>query len=181
MLNYGNVTMDGEINAVNWMNESRNLLDGIYSTNHKITDTYIEANVPVIKKQLLLAGIRLLNVLNHYFKDFDKTPIFTKSEDPKISEISITDLDKNTNKMVKICSKVYSTKKLSSGITFLNIGDEYPNSPLTVVIFKDDLKNFKKNPEKYYKGKEICVTGRLILYKEKPEIIVKKEDEILVK
>ena len=167
--------------VVLWLNESKSLVDGLYPSNHKISEDYINTSTPVIKRQLLLAGMRLSAVLSHYFKSFNKEPKFQKSEDTNISEVDINDLDKHLNKMVKVCTKVYSTKQLASGITFLNLGGEYPNSPLTIVIFKDKLSNFKNSPEKYYYGKNICVTGKLILYKGKPEIIVSNEMEIVVK
>ena len=103
--------------------------------------------------------------------------------DSTITEISITEIENYIDKDVKICTKVFGTKQITSGSkpTFLNCGAAFPNSPLTVVIFFEDLENFKENPATYYDGKNICITGRLIMYKGKPEIVVKKENDIEVK
>lgn len=61
---------------------------------------------------------------------------------------------------------------------FLDIDGKYPNSKLTVVIFQDDLKNFKEYPERFYKDKQICITGEIKEYKKKIEIVMKEEKEI---
>ena len=66
-------------------------------------------------------------------------------------------------------------------MTLLNVGGEFPNSPLTVVIYSDKLKNFNFVPADYYKGKNICVTGKIKMYKGKPEIISSSQSDIEVK
>jgi hypothetical protein len=56
------------INLVVWANESRSLLDRVYSIQgHKISEEYINSAYPVIEKQLLYAGLRLAAVLEKYF------------------------------------------------------------------------------------------------------------------
>ena len=87
-------------------------------------------------------------------------------------------------KKVTICAKVFGTRFLEGAKgqpTFLNVCAAYPNSPLTVVIWGDNRINFKNKPEEYYNGKDICVSGVVVIYKGKPEIIVSKEGEIQVK
>ncbi len=85
-------------------------------------------------------------------------------------------------KLVYTCAKVYGSKVIeSNGMTLLHLGAEYPNSPLTIVIYSDSLGNFDNKPADYYKGKNICVGGKIIMYKGKPEIIVSKASEIEVK
>ena len=62
----------------------------------------------------------------------------------------------------------------------MNQGAAYPNSPLTIVIFAKDIPNFKGSPETLYGKKQICVTGTLAEYKEKPQIVITKPEEIIV-
>ena len=84
--------------------------------------------------------------------------------------------------LVYTFAKVYSTKVLDgNGMTFLNLGAEYPNSPLTIVIYSDSLGNFDNKPADYYKGKNICVGGKIKMYKGKPEIIINSKQSIQVK
>jgi micrococcal nuclease len=56
----------------------------------------------------------------------------------------------------------------------------YPNDLFTVVIFAKDKSNFKEAPEVMYNDKNICVTGVVKKYKDKPEIIVSSPDQITI-
>lgn len=58
----------GQINTVKWAKESRRYLPSIYDFgNPKISETYVDHQSPMIKKQLLHAGIRLAAVLTTVF------------------------------------------------------------------------------------------------------------------
>jgi hypothetical protein len=171
------------INVMSWVKDSRRYLKGAYNLNDgKIGDLYVDANYPVIKQQILIAGLRLASVLEHYFKDVIVSEV-KKSIVEDETEVSVTiDVNKASEyegKLVYTCAKVYSTKVLdSNGMTFLNLGAEYPNSPLTIVIYSDSLGNFDNKPADYYKGKNICVSGKVKMYKGKPEIIINNQRSI---
>jgi DNA/RNA endonuclease YhcR with UshA esterase domain len=146
----------------------------------------VDANYPIVKMQILKAGLRLASVLEHYFKDATYVASTKKEvagDDTEVSvSIDVTKAKEYEGKLVYTCAKVYGTKVLeSNGMTFLNLGAEYPNSPLTIVIYSDSLGNFNNKPSDYYKGKNICVSGKIKIYKGKPEIIVKSMDSIIVK
>ncbi len=79
---------------------------------------------------------------------------------------------------VTVCGKVYGTRLLDNGPTFFNMGDAYPNNPLTIVIMFNKWGNFSYKPEEYLDGKTICVTGVVKNYKGKPEIAVDKEEQV---
>lgn len=58
-----------KIDVLNWMNDSRSLLQSVYNFNgFKISKNYINNNKIVIEKQLLKGGLRLAAVLNDIFK-----------------------------------------------------------------------------------------------------------------
>lgn len=58
-----------KIDIVGWAKQSRGFLKEVYSVrNNKADDQYIDSVYPIIKTQLLDAGIRLASVLEHYFK-----------------------------------------------------------------------------------------------------------------
>jgi micrococcal nuclease len=80
---------------------------------------------------------------------------------------------------VTVCAKVYGVKTTNS-ITFINLGSAYPHAPLTVVIFTKDIANFKVAPYDLYNEKRICVSGKLIEYKGKPEIIITGPDQVSI-
>lgn len=85
-------------------------------------------------------------------------------------------------KTITICSKVQSTfvTKGEKKTTYINFGKPYPNNTFTAVIFETDLKNFKYIPSEVLSDKNVCITGKVELYKGKPQIIVKKEEQIKV-
>ena len=57
-----------KVNELQWMYQSRSLLDTVYNFKDNFLDqNYIDRNSKVIKKQLVIAGIRLAAVLNEVF------------------------------------------------------------------------------------------------------------------
>lgn len=98
--------------------------------------------------------------------------------------IPMTALNAHVGDSVTVCTKIYGGIYLerSKGTpTLLNAGDNYPNNPLTVLIWPDVRQQFKDSPEVFYKDKEVCITGKIILYKEKPEIIIYNPAQIVLK
>ena len=65
--------------------------------------------------------------------------------------------------------------------TFLNLDEPYPNQIFTVIIWGSDRYKFENPPEKLYKGKSICVTGKIKAYWGKPVIIVNQPSQIIIK
>lgn len=174
-----------QINVNEWAKGSRSYLKVAYNLNDgKIGDMYVNSAYPIIQQQILKAGLRLASVLEHYFKDvnFVTSTSLVKLDEPV--SVDVNKLFDYEGKLVKVCSKVYGTKFLESvrnKPTFLNVGGDYPNSPLTILIWGDSRANFSDIPEKLYLGKNICVTGKVLIYKGKPEIVISKESEIEIK
>lgn len=97
-------------------------------------------------------------------------------------QIKIDDLSRHIGDSVTVCAKVYRGIYLenSKGTpTLLNLGGDYPNAPLTVLTWGENRSSFKEAPETFFKNKNICVTGKIKLYKGKPEIIVYDEKQII--
>ena len=64
--------------------------------------------------------------------------------------------------------------------TFLNVGRDYPASPrFTVVIWGSSRSNFGA-PERRYRGKTICVRGRVSSYAGVPEISATSPAQITI-
>lgn len=80
---------------------------------------------------------------------------------------------------VRICTKIYGGKFLERDtLTLLNAGGFYPDAPLTLVIRANARKEFNK-PEEYYKGSEVCVTGKIELFKGKPQIEITTKEQLI--
>ena len=87
--------------------------------------------------------------------------------------IPAKDAAKHIGEKVTICDKVWSTKLISgSNMTFLDLGGYHPNQLLTIVIKGEDRSKFQGAPEVDYKGKDVCVSGTVIDFKGKPEIVL---------
>ena len=61
--------------------------------------------------------------------------------------------------------------------TFLNLERPYPNQTFTAVIFGSDRAKFDE-PEMRLRGKRICVTGTIRLYRGAPEIILNDPQQL---
>jgi len=100
--------------------------------------------------------------------------VFTKAQ----TTISIKDISKHIGENVTICDSVYSTRALAN-LTLINLGAEFPKQLLTLVIYKADLDKFKE-PEKAFLNKKVCITGKLVLYNKKPQIVVNEPKQIII-
>lgn len=87
------------------------------------------------------------------------------------------------NQRIVLCEKITGTfqSKNESKVTYLNFGAPYPNHSFTVVIFKKDLEHFDYDPVTFLKNKTVCVSGIVVFYKNKPQIIASSPDQIVVK
>ena len=96
--------------------------------------------------------------------------------------VSLDSLTNYVGKTVTVCSKVQSAyvAKGEKKTTYLSFGAAYPNATFTGVIFEDHLLKFKYTPSEYLKDKNICITGVVSIYKEKPQIIILSEEQIKV-
>ncbi len=81
----------------------------------------------------------------------------------------------NTNKKVKVCGTIVSTKKSKKGNIFLNIDKAYPNHIFSITIWASDLVNFGYKPDKELLGKKVCITGRITEYKGTASMIINNE------
>jgi DNA/RNA endonuclease YhcR with UshA esterase domain len=86
----------------------------------------------------------------------------------------------HVGEVAKVCGVVASAKFSSSSAkqpTFINLDKPYPGQIFTVLIWGSDRAAFGQ-PEVTYNGKRICATGKIQLYKGKPEIIATTPSQI---
>jgi len=86
-------------------------------------------------------------------------------------------------KTITVCSKVADTYVSTSEkkITYLNFEYGYPNQTFSGVIFESDLPKFSYVPSEFLLGKKVCVTGKVKIYKGRPEIIINSEEQLKIK
>src|SRR5688500_8935578 len=96
--------------------------------------------------------------------------------------IKLKDVSKHVGDSVKVCGRVSGIlflEQAKNTPTFINLPAGYPNQLLTVVIWSDVRKQFEKTPEELFKDKEVCVTGKIELFKEKEQIVIRAKEQIV--
>ncbi|MFC4262966.1 hypothetical protein ACFOWM_08765 [Ferruginibacter yonginensis] len=83
----------------------------------------------------------------------------------------------------KVCGKIFGGRFFetsNSSPTLLNMGAAFPNHPLTIMIPLSVRKEMGYAPELQLKDKNVCVTGKIVLFKEKPEIVLYNTKQLKV-
>jgi micrococcal nuclease len=78
-----------------------------------------------------------------------------------------------------VCGMVADARYLETGshVTFLNFDKPYPEQTFTAFLPAENRSKFG-TPEKEYKGREICVTGKIQEYRGNPEIVLTDPQQI---
>lgn len=88
------------------------------------------------------------------------------------------DAAKHIGENAIVTGEVAQVTTIKSGVTYLNIGAKFPDNVFTGVIFKKDAPAFENLKE--LEGKKVELIGMIEEYKGKPQIILKKPDQIKV-
>ncbi|MBI2730607.1 MAG: S1/P1 nuclease, partial [Sphingobacteriales bacterium] len=130
-------TIEG-IHPGKWMKETRSYLGNVYLKQGFIADDkYLDDSKAIIQRQLLIAGLRLADMLNKLFTS--ESPVLNMKEVAAKYEngIDAKEAAQYIGKKVTACSRVYGIRSLDN-VTFINAGERFPNSTLTIVIFAKD-------------------------------------------
>ena len=163
-----------------WIWESYTISSRLYAEvdamkSRVIDDGYYQLHMPIIQDRIEKAGVRLAGVLNTIFKNGPVGEKGVPATMPATTAppaaagartVDIKDVASHVDENVRVCARVYGYKVLH-GMVLVNLGADYPDQLLTVVL-RDDAMNMYNGLE----GQTICVTGTVVMYKDKPEIIV---------
>src|SRR5437660_2176513 len=86
---------------------------------------------------------------------------------------------KHVGETATITGAVDGVHQSSKGNIFLNMGGKYPNQAFTAWIPSASAGQFS-NPQQY-EGKTVAVSGKITLYRGKPEIIVTSPSQVVAK
>ena len=95
--------------------------------------------------------------------------------------IKLEDAKNKVGDSITVCGKVFSARYVSTAEntpTFLNLGAAFPNQLLTLVIWGEVRKQFNGNPEDIFMNKELCIKGKIELYRERPQIVIKQSSQV---
>ena len=86
----------------------------------------------------------------------------------------------HVGEMATVCGIVASATfaaRIKGAPTFLNLDTPYPDHIFTALIWGSDRRKFRQ-PEVQYRDKRLCVTGRIKMFRGRPEIVVKELSQI---
>lgn len=116
----------------------------------------------------LLSAIALFFVTSHCFSQ----------------TITAAEAAKHVGEKTTVCDKVFGGRFLENANgqpTLVNMGEAYPNNPFTFVIFGENRKKFSYQPEEFLVNKQVCVTGEIKMFRDKPQIIVADSAQLKIK
>jgi DNA/RNA endonuclease YhcR with UshA esterase domain len=98
--------------------------------------------------------------------------------------VSSSQAAQSVGKRVTICGPVADASyqaRTSGGPTFLNFDRPYPNHTFVALIWGENRGKFNPPPDQQFgHGKNVCVTGSVVMYRGKPEIVVSDPSQISV-
>lgn len=175
--------------VVKWMWESYQITEQLYAEvdsmhDRSIGQAYYDEHIATVAVRLEQAGVRLAGLLNVLFKN---GPVAVGPSDPVTAAsaaapasdaapvaIDIKDAASHVDQVVVVSAKVFGFKALS-GLTLVNLGAAYPDQLMTVVL-KGEAMMIADSLD----GKMIHVTGKVELYKGKPEIVVTEKGKVTI-
>lgn len=86
---------------------------------------------------------------------------------------------KHVGEIATVTDKIDGIHQSGKGNIFLNMGGKYSNQAFTAFIPTASAAQFS-NPQQY-EGKTVSVSGKITLYRGKPEIIVENVSQIILK
>ncbi|WP_253952326.1 S1/P1 nuclease [Mucilaginibacter sp. SG564] len=166
-----------------WLWESYRISSELYAgvkPGQTIDEAYYQKYIPVIHQRIEQAGIRLAGELNKLFnaEAAPSAPVSQALQDSAkgnsgiIGQIDAKDAAKYVGKTVSMTGKIYSVKDIGSMI-LANMGAAYPNQSLTLAI-----KGAAKATGAGLEGKIVTVTGEVIEYKGKPEMVITDKSQM---
>lgn len=155
-------------------------IDGISSRS--LDESYYDSHIGIVRQRIEQAGIRLAGLLNKLFAEAPVSGKAVKSVgvgtltavSGGAKVIEVANAASHYNENVTVTAKVYGTKDFGS-MVLVNLGAAYPNSPLTVVL-RAGAKSLGTDLD----GKTVTVTGQVMQYKDKPEIVVTAASQLSV-
>ena len=99
------------------------------------------------------------------------------------TSIKLEDAGKHVGDSVNVCGKVAGgifLEQMEGSPTFLALGAAYPDQLLTLMIAKDQRGQYEAAPETFYLDKEVCVTGKIVIIQERPQITIYRKEQIKV-
>lgn len=154
----------------------------------QLPDDYLLRERPVVTAQLEKAGVRLAMLLNEAFSGHVAAASVDSDAEPTSSVaggaasggvITPEQASSRVGQIVTIRGEVADVHAAhSAGVTFIDMGGSYPDNAFTAVIFSDDAAGFPDVAS--LADRTVEITGRVRLYRGKPEIVLTSAKQLKV-
>jgi hypothetical protein len=91
-------------------------------------------------------------------------------------DYSAAEAGKHVGETATVTDRVDGVHQSGKGNIFLNMGGKYPNQAFTAYVPSASAAQFPQPQQ--YEGRTVAVSGKITLYKGKPEIIVNSPSQI---
>jgi hypothetical protein len=140
----------------------------------RISDKYLEANLPVVDLALIRAGVRLAKVLNNALASYRRAPAPAAAAGPHI--YSDREAAAHVGEVATVVGTVVTVHRSAAGNIFLNFGASYPHQTFSGAVL---------NPRGPWQGldtlagKRVGVRGLIKVYKGQVEIVIEGPEQIV--
>lgn len=140
---------------------------------------YLKAASGVGDRQGALAGCRLADEIQQYLKLGREVPLLPENTNtvarvlPK--EIGTAQATDYYDEDMVVTGKVVQVS-IGAKVALLNLDQPFPNSPFTVVIFKENLGRFDDLQK--LKNHDVTISGTITQYHDKPEMILETASQL---
>jgi hypothetical protein len=120
----------------------------------------------------LLAGLVLSRVVR---PGGESTPDIT---------VDASDAINHVGSNAEVCGYAAGTSyrpDISGSPTFINFEMPYPDHVFTAIIWGNNRSRWASPPEELYNGRNICVSGRIRLHEEKPQIVLTSPGQVTMR
>jgi len=93
-------------------------------------------------------------------------------------KITAKDAASHKGETLMICDKVFNTEVAKTGNTTLLYVGSSDGTYLTILVKGPEHPKFNWHPERDFKGRRICVTGKIVDYNGKPAIYVTEASQL---
>jgi len=143
----------------------------------KLGNEYLEANLPLVDRALIAAGVRLAKVLNDALVAYQPAP----SDQPALPPHSYSDLEAaaHVGEEATVAGIVVTVHRSKRGTIYLNFGADYPHQTMSAVLLDPPREAWVQGLERLA-GKRVAVKGLIRRYKGRVEISVERAEQIEV-
>ncbi|MEO8637134.1 MAG: S1/P1 nuclease [Gemmatimonadales bacterium] len=164
--------------VVEWAMEGhRTAIESAYRLppRRQLTESYEEMNLPIVDLAVIKAGVRLAKVLNDALAAYEPGAAPAKLGAGIYSD---REAAAHAGEEAMVVGVVVSVHRSAAGNLYLNFGADYPHQTFSGAVLKPTAPGLRDLDG--LAGKRVGIRGLIKLYKGQAEIVVEREEQIVV-